>query len=401
MATVLTNFSEMENDNLKPGQLNFLGNVLTDLELICKKDLFTRLQRIECQLFNFDTSCITAENLVEFKKSESDSLFVTHWTPYKKFLLFATTLYVPDANWVSGFIDIECVPDDYTNFQKMTFEEFIQLPIMPVDFDFNEEVYKGYVQGNQFQGTLMTGEMNYSYSKGIPLFAIQDVYFMCGVDLTGFPLIKRQREYIDGFIDHECGWYLPNDNDIILLDTKKWYECNELQTLLNELNQQDYLVEHLLFVNVDTLQHWLYSIPQVKQDGLLPTPNQPPFIQQPTLIHPNTVGTNCTNCTNCSRNYPVAQIPQKTCKQFTLRGSSNPEIYFIYHLNSDKRVEPNSIAHIDSMECSRFVKSLFDQFDRNTETNSNSSNGSNNRRQITCWCEYNPDTSKWTPVPEN
>ena len=327
-------------------QLKFFGNLLTEFDNSSKKDLFSRLQRISTPFLNTQYNTLLPDTLSHLDQSD---LYVAPWTPGKKFLLFATCIWTPEKRLVSGIIDIECVPEYAKNFNDISFEDFSSLAILPLEFGFVDIVYEGYTEGNEFQGTLMIGEMNQSIDN-IATFVISDTLFIFGTESIDFP-IKEREEFIEGLINPEYGYLIPSEEIIVQLSLKSYKNISEIKSVINDIPFLPYYCEHIVIVNSDFgSDQWIWDLPSTNYPQEYP----PQEFEE----------------------YPMdTEDENSTKKQFRIRGSANPECYFLFELDSETKV---GLAFINGIDCSFFVRELLE-----------------NKRENTCWCIE--DSRGWIP----
>tara|TARA_Y100000310_G_C20558758_1_gene751950 strand:- start:184 stop:1227 length:1044 start_codon:yes stop_codon:yes gene_type:complete len=216
-----------------------------------------------------------------------------------------------------------------------------------------------------FQNTLLDGELIRDYDNDW-LFLIFDIRCYKGVNQKGVSVINKIRNIYSLF---DC--YKTSESDLCRLEVKKFFNYSEFDEVVNNfIPSLNYRVTGLFFNTLNTKHHnYLYFFP--RKD----------IVQKRKTVKNEFTGSSVNVNVTQEVKPPVKE--DTLTKVFIIKDTPQPDVYHLYCIKDNNLVK-YGLAYISTSKCSKFVKSIFVNHNKDTDIKVN--------------CSYNKRFTKWEPL---
>lgn len=318
-----------------------------------KKKILNYLQSLDLYV-NYPVCSVDKNSNLQNLVNKSYNYYFVSWTPFKKFLFFA-------KDNLAGLIDIECLPEDTTDFKTILFEEFEQLAMIPIDidlFDFDirfGSVAYGELVSDRFEITNLFYLKGYSSNHhDIDLFVSDCNVGNSGIGGSGITFYSRKLYQLDQL---ESLIELEQPESVLFFDSDRNYYIWDLPIEPRELTELIESPQEPTELPQELPQESPQELPQEFPQELIQTQRDtaPRFKQMKKQFHK---------------------------KEFWLQETNLPGIYNLY----DNENKHHGMANVGSSECEEFVLKQFENIQKED---------SFRKIKIECISMGNG----WTPVP--
>ena len=247
---------------------------------------------------------------------------------------------------------------------------------------------------NLFDGTLMIGDFIKDNKTNNWNFIIDDLVYYKGENIITETFTNRFN-----ILDNMLNTEFENDTDLSIcqIKMKKYYELKYIKYITDNKEELfDYKVSGLFFKNIDNFSdNYLYTFLECRSDCKIKLASGSDNISNNNLNILN------NNLNNKSNNNNLRNKKSKLNRKYIImeiRTTSLPDIYELYHMNSNKKLEMNSYASIPNNKICKYIRKIFKKKEINEEMSSESEiSDCEECENIKIRCYYHEKFKKFVP----